>query len=258
MYKIVITDRGYDAELETILSIERAMAEFGGECIISLDPEDAANCDGIILPGAPPDVDPALYGEENTGCGEIDREMDDKRLAMVNAAVKAGKPVMGICAGCQIINVYFGGTLVQDLEMGEPHKFNMHDFRYHPVINLKETPFHMIYGDSGIINSLHHQAIKRLGNGLIAGQIWLSDTLSQEQKNEWLWKAENLEGVEFTGPCVLEGFVHKTLPVFGTQWHPELMYKAPIPGTINQDKIFEYFAYLIRRTYRLREAESRK
>ena len=64
MYKIIITDKSGVDDFQCIDSIEKTMAKYGAECFFSLDPEDVINCDGIILPGAPPDVDPALYGEE--------------------------------------------------------------------------------------------------------------------------------------------------------------------------------------------------
>ncbi len=169
----------------------------------------------------PPDVDPALYGEEKEpGCDVVDRERDEKRLAMIDAAVKAGKPMLGICAGLQQINVYFGGTLFQDMERKEPHRYSpeyMADLRYHTVINVRDTQFHLMFVRSGIINSMHHQAIKRLGKGLIAGQVWLSETLPQKEKDERLQKIENEEDCEFTGPCIIEGIVHKTLPIIGVQ-----------------------------------------
>ena len=249
MYRVVITDKSGVDDFQCIDSIEKTMAEYGAECFFSLDPEDVANCDGIILPGAPPDVDPVLYGEEKEpGCGVVDRERDEKRLAMIDAAVKAGKPMMGICAGLQQINVYFGGTLIQDMEMKEPHRYSPEypaDLRYHPVINIRDSRFRVLFGEFGIINSMHHQAIKKLGEGLIAGQVWLSETLSQKEKDEWLRKIENEENCEFTGPCIIEGIVHKTLPIICVQWHPELMYKAPVSGAADYGKLFEYFAFLI-------------
>ena len=259
MYRIIITDKSGVDDLGCIDSIEKTMAELGAECFFSLDPEDVASCDGIILPGAPPDVDPAIYGEEKEpGCGATDRERDDRRLAMIDAAAKAGKPMLGICAGLQQINVYFGGTLIQDMEMKEPHRYSPEfpaDLRYHPVINIRDTQFHLLFGKSGIINSMHHQAVKKLGRGLIPGLVWLSETLSQEEKDEWLRKIENEENCEFTGPCIIEGIVHKTLPIICVQWHPELMNKAPLSGAADYDKVFEYFTFLIRRANRLKEAE---
>ena len=252
LYKVVITDRGYDEDYHTIASIEKIMLGLGVDCIISLDPEDAANCDGIIAPGAPPDVDPALYGEENTGCGEIDRELDDKRLAMIDAAVKAGRPVMGICAGMQLVNVYFGGTLVQDIERRDTHHVVPYDYRLHTVYNLSGTVFHMLFGDSGIVNSAHHQAVKKLGDGLEATQLWLSNKYSQEEKDEWIWKLKNDPKTEVGVDCMIEAFVHKTLPIVGIQHHPEMVKWQEHPGTLDPIKPFEYFAYLVRREARKR------
>ncbi|MBR0456109.1 MAG: hypothetical protein IJJ01_05515 [Firmicutes bacterium] len=59
---------------------------------------------------------------------------------------------------------------------------------------------------------------------------------------------ENEENCEFTGPCIIEGIVHKTLPIVCVQWHPELMYKAPVSGAADYGKLLEYFAFLIRKT----------
>ena len=142
--------------------------------------------------------------------------------------------------------------------MKEPHRYSPEfpaDLRYHPVINIRDTQFHLLFGKSGIINSMHHQAVKKLGRGLIPGLVWLSETLSQEEKDEWLRKIENEENCEFTGPCIIEGIVHKTLPIICVQWHPELMNKAPLSGAADYDKVFEYFIFLIRRANRLKEAE---
>lgn len=56
MYKIIITDKSGVDDFQCIDSIEKMMAEYGAECFFSLDPEDVTNCDGIILPGAPPQM----------------------------------------------------------------------------------------------------------------------------------------------------------------------------------------------------------
>lgn len=252
MYKIVITDRGYDEDYNTIASIEEIMLTLGVESIISLDPEDAATCDGIILPGSPPDIDPALYGEENTGCGEIDRELDDKRLAMIDAALKAGRPVMGICAGMQLVNVYLGGTLIQDLPRRDIHAVVPHDYRIHKVYNIEGTVGHLLFGEAGLVNSAHHQGIRKLGEGLETIQAWISDCYSKEEKNAIIWKIRNDQHYTYSDNVLCEAFVHKTLPVFGIQWHPEMNYIKPQPGTLSDTKYFEYFAYLVRREARRR------
>lgn len=69
----------------------------------------------------------------------------------------------------------------------------------------------------------------------------------KRKKDEWLRKIENEENCEFTGPCIIEGIVHKTLPIICVQWHPELMYKAPVSGAADYGKLLEYFALLMER-----------
>ncbi|MFR8392047.1 MAG: gamma-glutamyl-gamma-aminobutyrate hydrolase family protein [Pilosibacter sp.] len=99
------------------------MKDLNVELSITLDPKDIEDCDGVIFPGGLPDVDPELYGEENQGSMNLDRTLDDEQMAMIDAAVKAKKPILAICRGMQLVNVYFGGTLIQDLENGTMHKY---------------------------------------------------------------------------------------------------------------------------------------
>ena len=73
--------------------------------------------DGLIMPGGY-DVYPKWYGEEIAGSLKMDRELDSLQFAVLDRFMKAGKPVLGICRGHQILNIYFGGTLVQDIGYG--------------------------------------------------------------------------------------------------------------------------------------------
>ena len=79
--------------------------------------------DGLVLTGGV-DVDPARYGQENVACGETDEALDALQLAAVDAFVKAGRPVFGTCRGHQLLNVYFGGTLIQHLPQSPRHKWD--------------------------------------------------------------------------------------------------------------------------------------
>ena len=90
-------------------------------------------------------------------------ELDDEQMAMIDAAVKAKKPILAICRGMQLVNVYFGGTLIQDLENGTMHKYVPNENKLHDTVCISGTPFAIIYGDTGIVNSAHHQAVKKLG-----------------------------------------------------------------------------------------------
>ena len=82
----------------------------GGTADAKKCPEVDLSYDGLILCGGR-DVDPALYGEVINGAVEIDYERDTAEMALLKAYVEAGKPVLGICRGSQLMNVFFGGSL---------------------------------------------------------------------------------------------------------------------------------------------------
>lgn len=152
---------------------------------------DAALYDALIVPGGI-DVDPGLYGEENTASIDTDEQFDRIELSVIDAFVKAGKPVMGICRGCQLLNVYFGGTLCQNIEGHNIENNGTHK----AFVSDEELPI-VHFNKVLDINSTHHQCIKKAGKDL---EIFV----------------RSAEGIP-------EGFVHKTKPVFGVQWHPEKM-----------------------------------
>ena len=114
MKKVMYVERERD-EHGMYDGISDAMKNLDTELVISLDPKVVEECDGILFPGGLPDVDPALYGEENQGSKNLDRELDELQLAVVDAAVKAKKPILAICRGMQLVNIYFGGTIIQDV-----------------------------------------------------------------------------------------------------------------------------------------------
>ena len=73
--------------------------------------------DGLVLPGGG-DIAPSLFHRENKGSRNIDKALDCLQLSLLEAFVRAGKPILGICKGMQLINVGFGGTILQDLKPG--------------------------------------------------------------------------------------------------------------------------------------------
>lgn len=163
----------------------RALAAVGVSAVSAGDP---LCCDALLLPGGG-DLDPALYGQPNRGSHPPDRARDREELALLDAFVKAGKPVLGICRGMQVINVYFGGTLVQDLP-GHGQKNGADS--YHGVDTAPSILYNKHYSQ---VNSAHHQAVDCLGRGLRAIQ-WAEDG-------------------------TVEGIVHAQLPLLGVQYHPE-------------------------------------
>ncbi len=178
----------------------------GAEPVVTLDSSRIAECDALLLPGGV-DIHPRHYGEENVSCGTIDEELDDLQFAALTAALEQGMPILGICRGCQLINVAFGGSLYQDIATAANHKRVNDADQYHASDALEGSYLDQIYGRHFTINSAHHQAAKTLGKGLIPVQY------------------SSAEGI-------IEAIRHTTLPIWAVQWHPERIIeeKAGISG----------------------------
>ena len=118
---------------------------------------------------------------------------------------------MGICRGLQTVNVFFGGTLVQDLP---GHGAADGADRLHSVRTARSSLLR-ICGEEAVVNSAHHQAADRLGQGL--------------------------EAVQWAADGVVEAVEHRTLPVWAVQWHPERL-----PGELGR-RLFGAFLQRCRR-----------
>ena len=132
-----------------------------------------ASCAGLLLTGGE-DVDPARYGvPAHPATGTPHGPRDETELAMFRAAMASHTPVLAICRGIQLANVALGGTLVQDLPTERPSGVR-HDQpdergeRTHAVSVTPGTRLADALGATALrVNSYHHQAVDRLGEGLI-------------------------------------------------------------------------------------------
>lgn len=182
---------------------------------VTLNPGDIAGCGALLLPGGG-DITPAFFGEKNHGSRNIDTELDIIQLQALDLAVKKKIPVLGVCKGLQLINVSFGGTILQDMPTAFRHAYDGGD-KYHKTIITEASWLHSLYGDSCIVNSAHHQSIGRLGSGLKAVQFCPEDD------------------------CI-EAVAHDRLPVIGVQWHPERL--DPAKAKISGQKVLAYLVSL--------------
>jgi putative glutamine amidotransferase len=178
--------------------------------------------DGFVLPGSPADVDPAEYGREDSGHSappDVGRDQTDRSI--LEHALALNKPVLAICYGCQLLNVYLGGTLLQDLrtETGtriphrrkdltpEPAEDPCHAARFEADTRLAR----LAEGLEAVVNSSHHQSIDQPGRHLkVTGRA--PDGI--------------IESVEWTGDSNW---------VTGVQWHPERMVGNPLAERLFSD-----------------------
>lgn len=162
--------------------------------------------DGLLLqPGS--DISPGEYGETpKIPEWKGDAQRDRYELDLFDAFVAEGKPVLGICRGCQLINVAMGGSLYQDIpsELGDTPQHRdstLYERILHDVQIVAGTGMAQLYPGKrrAKINSIHHQAIKTLGKDLVIEAISLPDGLA--------------EAIRWDGPSY----------VVGVQWHPEFL-----------------------------------
>lgn len=176
-----------------VLAFQRLGVE--GVSIFQCTWQESVGCSGLVLPGGG-DIAPEILGQANQGSVEIDEVLDRLQFKILEAYCQQQKPVLGICKGIQVINVYFGGTILQHLPTAHAHAYRNED-QYHMTIAIQDSVLSRIYGLRFPVNSAHHQGIEKLGR--------------------------NLEAIQFAEDQVIEGIVHKELPIIGVQWHPERM-----------------------------------
>ena len=231
MKKIVGVTPLWDEQLQSVwmLSAYTDALEACGLAPIILpltgDPETARRaldcCDGLLITGGP-DLEPEVYGEQplnDTVKPMPERTAFEKPL--FQAFLDRGKPILGICRGCQFINAVMGGTLYQDLveQKGWVH-FNT-QIR-HEVYAEEGSVLYRLFGPKFRTNSTHHQAVKDLAPGFHV-------------------TARSVEGI-------VEAYEHDTLPILATQFHPERL-----TGILWDDRTpdfrpwFEYFVELVRK-----------
>jgi len=161
--------------------------------------------DGLLIPGGLYDIHPSIYGDEDLGKEtRFKNDRVDFEFAMIDAFFQKKKPILGICGGMQLMNVYLGGKLIQDIdtEIKNPLKHFEIDNREEKVHDIKiveDSLLHKLIGANYLkVNSSHHQSPKTVGEGV---------------------------KVSATAPDgVIEAIEHVDYPFcLGLQWHPEFL-----------------------------------
>ncbi len=155
-------------------------------------------CNGFLFSGGG-DIDPNYWGEmPDRSLGEINPLRDSFEYKLAQKVLGSSRPILGICRGCQLLNVAMGGTLIQDISSRISHTQRApRDYTFHAIVIDEGSILRKIINASSIrVNSFHHQAIKKLGEGLKVSAL-APDGI--------------IEAVEST----------KHSFVLGVQWHPE-------------------------------------
>jgi putative glutamine amidotransferase len=179
---------------------------------------DARDFAGVLFSGGE-DVDPGRYDEKKKyDSVRVDRSRDEFEFALLDAALERRLPILGICRGIQMINVKFGGTLIQDIpsdtELERNHRQQGGRAELTHTVTVTEPDSALAGAVSGScrVNSLHHQAIKRLGRGL---------KVTAHSEDGLVEAVEAADDYPF---------------LMAVQWHPEELADLP-----EQRKIFEEF-----------------
>ncbi|WP_328441487.1 gamma-glutamyl-gamma-aminobutyrate hydrolase family protein [Streptomyces sp. NBC_00444] len=177
------------------------LVQAAGGLAVMLPPDEpslaaaaVARLDGLVIAGGP-DVEPVRYGaERDARTGPPARTRDAWELALIEAALEARVPLLGICRGMQLLNVALGGTLVQHLD---GHAEVVGVFGRHSVKPVPGTLYAGVVPEETAVPTYHHQAVDRLGAGLVVSAYAGDGTVEAVELPAGGW-------------------------VLGVQWHPEM------------------------------------
>ena len=157
--------------------------------------------DGLLISGGDFDIDPSFYGQKiHSNNVKTIPKRTEFEMNLINLFIKSQKPILGICGGSQLINVYFNGSLIQDIETDISHEQpNPRNETSHEIILEENSYFKKFNNSKNIyVNSAHHQAVDKLGIDLIVD-------------------AKAPDGI-------IEAFHHIShCYCVGIQWHPEFL-----------------------------------
>ena len=231
---LIVGEEGFQQNIGHFL-ISRKYADSvsvsGGLPLLALDalhPTDYLDIvDGLLLTGGP-DIHKGRSGEIyqiGEDISHIARSRESFEFELCRLFANAGKPILGIGRGMQVLNAYFGGSLYMDISESTNHT---HSADNAPSSENSKLSFHTVSftsesrlpfaSDDVTVNSCHHQAVKILGEGLIVSA--------------------------FSPDGVIEAYQHKSLPVYGFQFHPERA-RGDFPDPVHAEKMDKLFKEFI-------------
>ncbi len=209
MKKILIPGRKKDTK-----NYEKVLKHLGADPIVTLNPKSVYSFDGLLLPGGG-DICPSYFGQPVIDTRKPDPELDRTQFHILYQFLHTHKPILGICKGMQLINVFFGGSLMQHLDCEATHQWNGRD-QWHDTTAKGDSLLAHLYGSRFSVNSAHHQGIDETG--------------------------QDFRIIQTSTDGISEGILHDHLPILGVQWHPERMcLEHKKYGTIDGTAIFRWF-----------------
>ena len=208
MKKILVA--GKEKETQNYVEVLRYL---GAEPVVSLHPESVYGYDGLVLPGGG-DICPSYFDQPVIDTRKPDPDLDRLQFHIMYQFLHTHKPILGICKGMQLLNVFFGGDLKQHVENEDLHQWNGND-QWHETSTKKNSILDKLYGAYVKVNSAHHQCVDMPGQDLIVIQT-------------------STDGIP-------EAISHERLPILGVQWHPERMcLQHRKSGTVSGTAIFHW------------------
>ena len=182
----------------------KSCEKYGASCIIlpiRKNNIDLNLIDGLVITGGNFDIDPKYFGQKIKSTKiKLKSERTHYEINLLKKFYKLNKPIIGICGGAQLINVFDGGTLIQDIKSKIKHEQpNPRNETGHEIEIIRGTYLNSIYKKRlNKVNSAHHQAVDCIG--------------------------KNLEINAISPDGIIEAFSHKVHPYcIGIQWHPEFL-----------------------------------
>lgn len=229
---LVSCEHGYDNEMHMDRFVlnknyTRAVTAGGGIPFMAADPAEAETyaemADGLLLTGGS-GVHPALYGDvffDDDSIKGSNPVRDEMEMNLIRSFMKRKKPIMGICRGHQLLNVYFGGRLIQNFpkQKGIEHQNGIS----HLVRAEDDSIVGRLFGKEFMTNSHHRDGVTETG--------------------------EDMRITVMSANGIPEAIEHKTAPVFGVQWHPERQRGEQMNPACGPDMtpLFTYFVDLCRK-----------